>query len=177
VEVVVQGLHVEGRLVHALLGQRERLVPHHLPLGRRPGEVAGAVGGFGTVPPLVRAGGRPVPADRLPVPADPFQPVHQPAVHEADVARRACDTVIRGRPAPAATRAALSTSIPPGKIGEPQTGEGMTDRSAGRMTLQNQMVNPVVRLLLRSPAHRLLSGRVALITVTGRRTGRLVLTP
>lgn len=53
----------------------------------------------------------------------------------------------------------------------------MTDRSAGRMTLQNQMVNPVVRLLLRSPAHRLLSGRVALITVTGRRTGRLVLTP
>jgi hypothetical protein len=31
--------------------------------------------------------------------------------------------------------------------------------------------NPVVRAVLRSPAHRLLSGRVLLLTYTGRRTG------
>jgi F420H(2)-dependent quinone reductase len=36
----------------------------------------------------------------------------------------------------------------------------------------NRMVNPVVRGVLRSPAHRLLSGHLALLTVTGRRSGR-----
>ena len=36
----------------------------------------------------------------------------------------------------------------------------------------NRVVNPVVRAVLRSPAHRLLSGHLALLTVTGRRTGR-----
>jgi hypothetical protein len=36
----------------------------------------------------------------------------------------------------------------------------------------NRLVNPVVRGLLRSPAHGLLSGHLALLTVTGRRSGR-----
>jgi hypothetical protein len=36
----------------------------------------------------------------------------------------------------------------------------------------NRTGNQVVRLLLRSPLHRVFSGRLALITVTGRRTGR-----
>jgi F420H(2)-dependent quinone reductase len=36
----------------------------------------------------------------------------------------------------------------------------------------NRMVNPVVRGVLRSPAHRLLSGHLALLTITGRRSGR-----
>jgi hypothetical protein len=36
----------------------------------------------------------------------------------------------------------------------------------------NRTVNPVLRRVLRSPVHRLVSGRVALITYTGRRTGR-----
>ena len=36
----------------------------------------------------------------------------------------------------------------------------------------NRAVNPVIRVLLASPAHRLASGRLVLITVTGRRTGR-----
>jgi hypothetical protein len=36
----------------------------------------------------------------------------------------------------------------------------------------NRVVNPVVRAVLRSPAHRLLSGHLALLTVTGRRSGR-----
>lgn len=36
----------------------------------------------------------------------------------------------------------------------------------------NRVVNPPVRWLLRSPAHPLASGRTALITVTGRRSGR-----
>ena len=35
----------------------------------------------------------------------------------------------------------------------------------------HRMVNPAVRVVLRSRAHRLLSGSVALLTVTGRRTG------
>jgi F420H(2)-dependent quinone reductase len=36
--------------------------------------------------------------------------------------------------------------------------------------LLNRVVNPLVRLLLRSPMHPVLSRRLALITVTGRRT-------
>ena len=36
----------------------------------------------------------------------------------------------------------------------------------------NRVVNPVVRAVLRSPAHALLSGHLALLTVTGRRSGR-----
>jgi deazaflavin-dependent oxidoreductase (nitroreductase family) len=38
-------------------------------------------------------------------------------------------------------------------------------------------INPVVRTLLRSPLHPLLSGSVLLITFTGRRTGRHYTTP
>ena len=36
----------------------------------------------------------------------------------------------------------------------------------------NRVVNPLLRALLRSPAHRIVSGRLALITYTGRRSGR-----
>jgi hypothetical protein len=36
----------------------------------------------------------------------------------------------------------------------------------------NRRLNPIVGWVLRSPAHRLLSRRLALITVTGRRSGR-----
>ncbi len=36
----------------------------------------------------------------------------------------------------------------------------------------NRVVNPALRAILRSPAHWLASGRVALITYTGRRSGR-----
>jgi|SRR4051794_20102 len=36
----------------------------------------------------------------------------------------------------------------------------------------NRIGNPGIRLLLKSPLHAPLSGRLALITVTGRRTGR-----
>ena len=35
-----------------------------------------------------------------------------------------------------------------------------------------RLANPVVRLILRSPAHRLLSGRLLLLSYTGRRSGR-----
>jgi deazaflavin-dependent oxidoreductase (nitroreductase family) len=38
--------------------------------------------------------------------------------------------------------------------------------------LVNKVINPIVRGLLRSPAHGLVSGRLALLTVTGRRSGR-----
>ena len=41
----------------------------------------------------------------------------------------------------------------------------------------NRVANPPIRAILRSPAHRLLSGSVALITVTGRRTGRTYTIP
>jgi hypothetical protein len=41
----------------------------------------------------------------------------------------------------------------------------------------NRIGNPAVRLLLRSPLHRVASGRLALITVTGRRTGRTYTIP
>ena len=36
----------------------------------------------------------------------------------------------------------------------------------------NRAVNPLVGAVLRSPAHGLLSSHLALITVTGRRSGR-----
>ena len=38
--------------------------------------------------------------------------------------------------------------------------------------LVNKAINPFVQGLLRSPAHGLVSGRLALLTVTGRRGGR-----
>jgi hypothetical protein len=41
----------------------------------------------------------------------------------------------------------------------------------------NRVANPGVAFLLKSPLHRLLSGRVMLITVTGRRSGRSYTTP
>jgi hypothetical protein len=36
----------------------------------------------------------------------------------------------------------------------------------------NRTVNPALKLVLSSPAHPVLSRQLALITVTGRRTGR-----
>ena len=41
-----------------------------------------------------------------------------------------------------------------------------------RFAILNRTGNPVVKAVLRSPAHRLLSGQLALITVTGRVSGR-----
>ncbi len=38
-------------------------------------------------------------------------------------------------------------------------------------TLRGHVVNPVVRSLLRTPAHRLLSGSVLILAYTGRRSG------
>jgi hypothetical protein len=38
-------------------------------------------------------------------------------------------------------------------------------------TLRGHLVNPVVRCLLRTPAHRVLSGSVLLLAYTGRRSG------
>ena len=43
--------------------------------------------------------------------------------------------------------------------------------------LVNRAVNPFVRAVLRSPAHGLLSGHLALLSVTGRRSGRTFTVP
>ena len=40
-----------------------------------------------------------------------------------------------------------------------------------------RLLNPLFRLLLRSPLHRLLSGQLILLTFTGRRSGRRYTTP
>ena len=48
----------------------------------------------------------------------------------------------------------------------------MTARSHTPFVVVNRIVNPVVHGVLRSPAHGLLSGHLALLTVTGRRSGR-----
>ena len=45
-------------------------------------------------------------------------------------------------------------------------------RGRGPFLALNRTVNPMLRLLLQSPVHRLVSGRFALITYTGRRSGR-----
>ena len=44
-------------------------------------------------------------------------------------------------------------------------------------TVINQTVNRVTRPILRSPAHKLLSRRLLLLTVTGRRSGRTFTIP
>lgn len=38
-------------------------------------------------------------------------------------------------------------------------------------------VNPLIKAVLRSPAHRLLSGKLMLLTMTGRRSGRTITVP
>ena len=50
----------------------------------------------------------------------------------------------------------------------------MISKVRGRVPFlaMNRTVNPALRMVLRSPAHRLVSGRFALITYTGRRSGR-----
>jgi deazaflavin-dependent oxidoreductase (nitroreductase family) len=40
------------------------------------------------------------------------------------------------------------------------------------MWFRSRLVNPVVRLLLRSPLHRLLSGSLVILTYQGRKSGR-----
>jgi hypothetical protein len=42
----------------------------------------------------------------------------------------------------------------------------------GPFAVVNRAVNPLLAAVLRSPLHRVASGRAALITVTGRRSGR-----
>ena len=39
------------------------------------------------------------------------------------------------------------------------------------MSVRNRVINPLVRALLRSPAHRVMSRGVLLLTYTGRRSG------
>ena len=50
----------------------------------------------------------------------------------------------------------------------------MIERMRGRVPLLalNRTVNPALGVVLRSPVHRLASNRLALITYTGRRSGR-----
>jgi NADPH:quinone reductase len=47
----------------------------------------------------------------------------------------------------------------------------------GRFALINRTGNPLLKALLRSPLHGVASGRLALITVTGRRSGRRFIFP
>lgn len=43
-------------------------------------------------------------------------------------------------------------------------------RRRGPFPLMNRTVNPALRVILRSPLHRLTSGRLALVTYTGRKS-------
>ena len=52
------------------------------------------------------------------------------------------------------------------------TAAGPTAGSHAPFAFVNRAVNPVLAAVLRSPAHPLLSRRLALIGVTGRRSGR-----
>jgi hypothetical protein len=45
-------------------------------------------------------------------------------------------------------------------------------RRRSPLWMRNHLVNPVVRALTRTPGHRLLGGRLLVLTYTGRRTGR-----
>lgn len=48
----------------------------------------------------------------------------------------------------------------------------MTATSGVPAWLRDHLANPVVRALARTPLHRLLGGRLLVLTYTGRRTGR-----
>src|SRR5437588_11616389 len=48
----------------------------------------------------------------------------------------------------------------------------MPERSHAPFFLVNRTLNPLLKLILRTPAHRLISRWLTLITVTGRKTGR-----
>ena len=48
----------------------------------------------------------------------------------------------------------------------------MSAASGFRVWVRNQLANPVVRALARTPLHRLLGSRLLILTYTGRRTGR-----
>ncbi len=52
----------------------------------------------------------------------------------------------------------------------------MAGRRIG-LTFLNCAVNPLVRAVLRSPAHRLLSGSLLLVTFLGRRSGQAYTIP
>ena len=45
------------------------------------------------------------------------------------------------------------------------------------MWFMNHLINPIVRLILRSPVHRLLSGSIVLITYHGRKSGKTYTLP
>ena len=47
-----------------------------------------------------------------------------------------------------------------------------TMRGRGPFLAMNRTVNPALRIMLQSPVHGLASGRLALITYTGRKSGR-----
>jgi hypothetical protein len=49
---------------------------------------------------------------------------------------------------------------------------GRAPKGHAPFAILNRTANRSVALLLRSPLHRLVSGRLALLTVTGRRTGK-----
>jgi deazaflavin-dependent oxidoreductase (nitroreductase family) len=56
------------------------------------------------------------------------------------------------------------------------TTTGRSDQARRHMTAP-RFINPLVRAVLGSPLHRLLSHKLVLITLRGRRTGRLYTTP
>ena len=53
-----------------------------------------------------------------------------------------------------------------------QTKNAGSSQAASPMTFMNKFVNPLMRLILRSPVHGLMSASMLLITYHGRKTGR-----
>ena len=66
----------------------------------------------------------------------------------------------------------MSTSRTP----EPEAPSGPAPAGRGRLRMQGK-VDALMRMLLRSRLHRLLSGKLLVITVTGRKTGRVYENP
>lgn len=62
--------------------------------------------------------------------------------------------------------------VPPGVASDEAGGTTSRRRSHAPFALLNRTINPLIGAVLASPLHTLLSGRLALITFTGRRSGR-----
>ena len=53
----------------------------------------------------------------------------------------------------------------------------MPEHGHGRFAVMNRTANPLVKAILRSPLRRLVGGRLALVSVTGRRSGTVYTFP
>ncbi len=95
-----------------------------------------------------------------------------PTVWGGALTARALEAPLRWSFTTLLTAAERALTGPPASSAAGSGGDRPPPGAHAPFALMNRAVNPGVRAILRSPLHPLLSGRLALITFTGRRSGR-----